>query len=79
MAHLKATISRMEFLRWWEFHRRNPFDPVSLHLRPAALIAYTQASHGHVQTKLTFRDYCDMLFPQPEEDEAMSIFESFLR
>lgn len=79
MAYLRATMSRMEFLRWWEFQRRNPFDPVSLYLRPAALIAYTQAAHSHLGTKQTFRDYCDMLYPQPDEDEAMSIFESFLR
>lgn len=79
MEHLKATMSRMEFLRWWEFQKRNPFDPVSLYLRPAALIAYTQASHSAGGTRQQFRDYCDMLFPQPEEDEAQSIFESFLR
>lgn len=72
-------MSRMEFLRWWEFQRRNPFDPVSLHQRPAALIAYTTAAYSTGGTKQTFRDYTDMLYPQPDEDEAMSIFESFLR
>jgi hypothetical protein len=78
VAELRATMSRAEFVRWWEFHRRNPLDPVSLYLRPAAVIAYTSAAHSANGTKSTFQSYMDSLAPRPDEDEAWEIFNSFL-
>lgn len=71
-------MSRGEFIAWWEFHRRSPIDPVSLHMRPAALIAYTVAAHSQTGTKKSFHDYLETLCPVPDEDTAAAIFRSFL-
>lgn len=71
-------MSRAEFLRWNEFRRRNPIDPVNLHLRPAAVIAYTIAAHSPGGTKQTFQSYMDSLCPVPDEDTADAIYRSFL-
>lgn len=72
-------MSRAEFLRWAEYARHQPFDPVSLHLRPAALVAYTIAASSMGGTKHSMRDYLDSLAPPDEEAEAWSIFNSFLQ
>lgn len=71
-------MTRRAFLTWWEFHRRNPIDPVSLHLRPAAVIAYTIAAHSPGGTKATLQSYMDSLCPVPDEDTADAIYRSFL-
>lgn len=68
----------MEFLGWWEFHRRNPIDPISLHQKPAALIAYTVANASIGGNKNSFADYLAMLVPPNPDDEAWAIFQSFL-
>jgi hypothetical protein len=69
-------MSRREFLWWWEFHKRNPIDPVSLHQKPAALVAYMTAAHSHAGTKRTMADFLHMLVPVLEEDDAQAWFDS---
>lgn len=69
-------MSRREFLSWWEFHKRNPIDPVSLHHKPAALIAFTTAAHSQGGTKRALKDFIEALAPTPDDDEAMNWFDS---
>lgn len=69
-------MSRAEFLRWWEFHRRNPIDPVSLYQKPAALIAQTVSAS--VGGKTTLAEYEAVLVPPNPDDEAWAVFRSFL-
>lgn len=69
-------MSRREFLQWWEFHRRNPIDPVSQHQKPAALIAYTAAACSPGGTKRTLDDFLQMLVPVSQADEADDWFNS---
>lgn len=71
-------MSRVEFLKWWEFHRRNPIDPVSLYQKPAALIAHTVAHSGMNGSRATFDDYLQQLVPPNPDDEAWAIWRSFL-
>ena len=71
-------MSRVEFLEWWEFHRRSPLDDVSLHIKPIAMLAYTVAAHSPAGTKATLQSYMDSLCPVPDEDTAYAIFRSFL-
>lgn len=69
-------MSRREFLQWWEFHRRNPIDPVSTYQKPAALIAYTTAACSPGGTKRTHEDFLEMLVRTPDADEADKWFDS---
>lgn len=71
-------MSRAEFIRWWEFHKRNPIDPVSLHQKPAALIAYTVASFSQQGTKHPMDDFLASLVPPNPDDEAWAVFRAFL-
>jgi hypothetical protein len=73
---LRASISRRQFLEMWEFHKRNPIDPVSLHHKPAALVAYTVAAHSHAGTKRQLADFLNALVPVLEEDDAQAWFDS---
>ena len=75
MSDLRATMSRREFLEWWEFHKRNPIDPVSLHIKPVAFAAYITASHSQGGTKRSFQHYLDALLPRSDEDEAQDWFD----
>lgn len=79
VAELRASMSRAEFMRWWQFHRRNPIDPVSLYQKPAALVAYTVAAYGGGKNPPSLQQYLDSLVPPTAEDEAQSIFDSFLK
>lgn len=77
MAELRATMSRREFLSWLEFHRRNPIDPVSLHQRPAALVAYSVAANAPGRERPPqLAAYLEALAPTPPEDEADNWFDS---
>ena len=69
-------MSRREYLWWWEFHKRNPIDPVSIHQKPAALIAYVTAAHSQGGTKRNMQHFLDTLVPRSDEDEANDWFES---
>ena len=69
-------MSRRQFLEMWEFHKRNPIDPISLHQKPAALVAYTAAAHSHAGTKRGLSDYLDALVPRLQEDDAQKWFDS---
>lgn len=69
-------MSRRQFLEMWEFHKRNPIDPQSLHQKPAALIAYTTAAVSAGGTKRNLQDFLEMLVPVLEEDDAQSWFDS---
>ncbi len=69
-------MSRREFLEWWEFHKRNPIDPVSLHIKPVAFAAYITATHSQGGTKRGFQEYLDALVPRSADDEASDWFES---
>jgi hypothetical protein len=69
-------MSRREFLRWWEFHKRNPIDPVSQHQKPAAFIAYITAAHSHGGTKRGMQHFLDSLVPRSDDDEAQDWFDS---
>lgn len=73
---MRAALSRREFLEWWEFHKRNPIDPVSLHIKPVAFAAYITASHSQGGTKHSFQDYLDALVPRSADDEAEDWFNS---
>jgi len=69
-------MTRREFLWWWEFHKRNPLDPVSLHIKPAAFMAYISAAHSQGGTKRSMKNFLDSLLPQSDEDEAQDWFDS---
>jgi len=69
-------MSLLEFLEWWEFHNWNPIDPVSLHLKPAAFIAYSAAAHSQGGTKRGMQHYLDALVSRSDEDEAEDWFDS---
>ncbi|MBN8791697.1 MAG: hypothetical protein J0I01_05655 [Stenotrophomonas nitritireducens] len=69
-------MSRRQFLEMWEFHKRNPIDPVSLYQKPAALVAYTVATHSQAGTKRQLSDFLDTLVPVLEEDDAQAWFDS---
>ncbi|MGR4897527.1 hypothetical protein ACIPR8_20010 [Stenotrophomonas sp. LARHCG68] len=69
-------MSRRQFLEMWEFHKRNPIDPVSLHQKPAALVAYTIATHSPAGSKRPLDDFLNALVPVLEEDEAQKWFDS---
>ncbi|HGM6611850.1 TPA: hypothetical protein ACKQAH_000756 [Stenotrophomonas maltophilia] len=75
VSDLRATMSRREFLEWREFHKRNPIDPVSLYIKPAAFAAYITASHSQGGTKRSFQHYLDALVPRSDEDEAQDWFD----
>lgn len=77
VAELKKRMSRAEFRRWWQFHLRNPIDPVGLHLRPGALAAYYSARHSMSGTRESFNDVMGYLVAPRPEDEAWDLFESF--
>ena len=66
-------MSRREFLSWWEFHKRNPLDPVSLQANPAALVAYTIAAHSPGGTRRTLADFRHDLVPVLEEEDRKSV------
>lgn len=68
-------MSRREVPELGEFHKRNPIDPVSLHIKPAAFAAYITASHSQGGTKRSFQEYLDTLVPRSEEDEAQDWFD----
>lgn len=76
MADLRATMSRREYLGWWEFHKRNPLDPVSLHIRPAAFTAYVTAAHSQGGTRRDMQHFLETLIPRSDEDEAQDWFDS---
>jgi len=76
VAELRGTMSRKEFLQWWEFHKRNPIDPVGLHIRPAAFAAFTFAAHSQGGTKRGMQDFIDVLVPRSDDDEAQDWFDS---
>ncbi|MGO4717870.1 hypothetical protein AB4071_01900 [Stenotrophomonas sp. 2MCAF14_2] len=76
MAELRSTMSRREFLWWWEFHKRNPIDPVSIHQKPAAFIAYITAAHSQGGTKRGMQHFLDALVPRSDDDEAQEWFDS---
>ena len=69
-------MSRREFLEWWEFHKRNPIDPVSLYQKPAAFIAYITVAHSQAGSKRSMQHFLDALVPRSYEDEAQDWFES---
>ncbi|WP_419403771.1 hypothetical protein [Stenotrophomonas rhizophila] len=69
-------MTRREFLWWWKFHQRNPLDPVSLHIKPAAFMAYITAAHSQSGTKHNMQHYLDSLVPRSDEDEAQDWFDS---
>lgn len=69
-------MSRREFLQWWEFHKRNPIDPVSQFQRPAAFIAYVTAAQSPGGNKRSMQHYMDALVPRSDEDEAQDWFDS---
>lgn len=69
-------MTRREFLWWWEFHQRNPLDPVSLHIKPAAFMAYIAAAHSQGGTKRSMQHFLDSLLPRSDEDEAQDWFDS---
>jgi len=69
-------MTRREFLWWWEFHKRNPIDPVSLHVKPAAFMAYMTAAHSQGGTKRSMKHFLDSLLPRSDEDEAQDWFDS---
>lgn len=71
-------MSRREFLSWFEFHKRNPIDPVSLHQRPAALVAHSVAVSAPNRGSQTPRlqQFLETLVPTPPEDEADNWFDS---
>ncbi len=69
-------MSRREFLSWWEFHKRNPIDPVSLYQKPAAFTAYIAAAHSQAGCKQGMQHFLDALVPRSDEDEAQDWFES---
>lgn len=77
VAELRATMSRVEFLSWLEFHKRNPIDPVGMHHRPAALVARAvAASTPGAQQVPPLQQYLEVLAPTPPEDEADNWFDS---
>jgi len=76
VSELRATMSRRAFLEWWEFHKRNPIDPVSLHIKPAAFAAFTTAAHSQAGTKRGMQDFMDVLVPRSDEDEAQDWFDN---
>lgn len=69
-------MSRREYLAWWEFHKRNPIDPVSQHQKPAAFIAYITAAHSPSGSKRGMQHFLDALVPRSDEDEAQDWFDS---
>jgi hypothetical protein len=69
-------MSRREFLHWWEFHKRNPIDPVSQHQKPAAFVAYITAATSQGGTKRCMQHFMDSLVPRSDEDEAQDWFDS---
>lgn len=69
-------MTRREFLWWWEFHKRNPLDPVSQHIKPAAFMAYITAAHSQGGTKRSMQHFLDSLLPRSDEDEAQDWFDS---
>ena len=69
-------MSRKEFLWWWEFNKRNPIDPVSIHQKPAALVAYITALHSQSGTKHSMQQFLETLVPRSDDDEAQDWFES---
>jgi hypothetical protein len=76
VADLRATMSRREYLGWWEFHKRNPIDPVSLHIKPAAFMAYITAAHSQAGSKRGMQHFLDTLVPRSDDDEAQDWFDS---
>jgi len=76
VAELRATMSRKEFLWWWEFNKRNPIDPVSIHQKPAALVAYITAVHSQGGTKHSMQQFLETLVPRSDDDEAHDWFDS---
>jgi len=64
-------MSRREFRSWWEFHKRNPIDPIGLHLKPAALIA----AYASGSSKVSVQKLLDTLVPKPDDDEAQDWFD----
>jgi hypothetical protein len=49
---------------------------VSLHLKPAAFVAYITAAHSQGGTKRGMQHYLDALVPRSDEDEAEDWFDS---
>ncbi|CAN7389869.1 hypothetical protein LJR143_002181 [Pseudoxanthomonas sp. LjRoot143] len=78
VAELRSRMSRAEFRRWWQFHQRNPIDPIGMHIRPAALGAFYTAKYGMAKTSETFDDVFGLLVPPHPDDEAWSVFNAFL-
>jgi len=76
VAELRSTMSRREYLSWWEFHKRNPIDPVGLHIKPAAFAAFTAAAHSQAGTKRSMQAFLDVLVPKSDDDEAEDWFDS---
>ncbi|WP_446542182.1 hypothetical protein [Stenotrophomonas sp. LARHCG68] len=49
---------------------------MSLHQKPAALVAYTIATHSPAGSKRPLDDFLNALVPVLEEDEAQKWFDS---
>ncbi|WP_225562199.1 hypothetical protein [Pseudoxanthomonas sp. PXM04] len=78
VAELRKRMTRAEFRRWWQFHQRNPIDPIGLHIRPAALGAFYTAKYGWAKTSESFDDVFEALVPPHPDDVAQSVFDAFL-
>ncbi len=59
-------MTRAEFLRWLEFHRRNPIDP-NAQLRALAMVAHTVASKDNKNPPELSR-FVEFVIPPVEED-----------
>lgn len=70
-------MSRREFLTWFEFHRRNPIDPVGKYQRPAAFLAFTVAAENpNRKQPPQYERFLEALVPVPDEDEQQNWFDS---
>lgn len=78
VAELRKRMTRAEFRRWWQFHQRNPIDPIGMHIRPVALGAFYTAKYGFAKTSETFDDVFQLLVPTHPDDEAWDVFNAFL-
>ena len=81
---LKETIDADEFDGWCRFMRHYPFDPESMYLVPAALVASTIVNaHGGGRDgrPVTIRDLLpERAPPKPEDPKALDEkFRSFFR